>query len=146
MQIGENSYRNIYCHNDGYLRYNGKVLAEHYTNPGKIKELLDLGDISSLGSMVHPVPNEPHTFDGERQDDVVIAYKRDRGEDDVDAKISTLKELGENVFIEYVYIFTKENEWKYFVSGHYEDLKDLKEDLTKPENEPEDDYGDWLPF
>ena len=39
----------VYCHNDGYLEYNGRLLNTHYTNENKVDKLLAEGDISSLG-------------------------------------------------------------------------------------------------
>ena len=39
----------IYCHNDGYLEYNGRLLNTHYTNEDKVNKLLVEGDTSSLG-------------------------------------------------------------------------------------------------
>ena len=38
----------IYCHNDGYLSNNGKILDQHYQGIDKVNELLVMGDISSL--------------------------------------------------------------------------------------------------
>jgi hypothetical protein len=51
---------------DGYLEYMGNLLVEHYTDPKKIRDLLALGDISSLGETI----------------DSTIAYCRDRQEED----------------------------------------------------------------
>ena len=55
----DGSIRVIYCHSDGYLSYNGRILLEHYTDPAKVDALLDLGDISSLGEEI----GEQHPFD-----------------------------------------------------------------------------------
>ena len=52
----------IYCHWDGYPSYNGAVLLRHYQDPEKIRELIALGDISSLAESVKPVESE-HTFE-----------------------------------------------------------------------------------
>ena len=30
MEVGDNRYKTIYCHFDGYLDYNGKMLLEYY--------------------------------------------------------------------------------------------------------------------
>ena len=38
----------VYCHSDGYLEHNGKVLNEYYKDESKVDELLTHGDISSL--------------------------------------------------------------------------------------------------
>lgn len=69
----------IYCHWDGYLSHNGKILLEHYTDVEKIKELVSLGAISTLRSRVKPNYDEFHSFDASLGD-VVVAYGRDRGE------------------------------------------------------------------
>ena len=71
---------NVYHHCDGYPEYNGVILYYHYSDPMKIKLLMSLGDISYLGENVLPDTTKTHTFD-ERQDDVTVAYHRDRGED-----------------------------------------------------------------
>ncbi len=76
----DNTYKSIYCHCDGYPEYNGVILYYHYSDPMKIKLLMSLGDISYLGENVLPDTTKTHTFD-ERQDDVTVAYHRDRGED-----------------------------------------------------------------
>ena len=74
----------IYCHWDGYPPYNGAVFLHHYQDPEKIRELIALGDISSLAESVKPVEGE-HTFESP-QEGVVVAYGRDRHEDGVDTK------------------------------------------------------------
>ena len=56
--------RQIYCHCDGYLAHNGKILIQHYNTTEKVESLLALGDLSVLGE----------TPEG------CIAYHRDRGE------------------------------------------------------------------
>ena len=42
----------VYCHNDGYLEYNGKMLNEYYQDESKVDELLAHGDISSLNKNI----------------------------------------------------------------------------------------------
>lgn len=77
----------VYCHWDGYVEHNGKILAESYTNSAKIAELVGLGSISSLRAEV----GEAHPFshlvkmDGAEYDalygNMTTFYTRDRGED-----------------------------------------------------------------
>ena len=131
-QIGENQYRTVYCHSDGYLTYNGAILLDHYNTPEKVDELLALGDLSVLDTRLYPDPGHPHSFDyDKRQDGVTVAYARDRGDRDTQAETMTLARLDSpNNWTAYVYIFTQENEWKYFRAGHsQEGLRDVKEDL-----------------
>ena len=131
-QIGENQYKTIYCHSDGYLMYNGALLIDHYNTPEKVDELLTLGDLSVLDTKLYPDPEQPHGFNyDERQEGVTVAYARDRGDRDTQAETMTLAQLDDpNNWTEYVYIFTQDSEWKYFRSGHSQDgLRDVKEDL-----------------
>ena len=131
-QIGDNKYRTIYCHNDGYLTYNGAMLLDHYNSPEKLDELLRLGDLSCLGVNINPDPSRPHSFDHkERQDGVTVAYGRDRGDRNVAARNLTLEQLDNpNNWTAYVYIFTQDHEWKYFKAGHsQEGLRDVENDL-----------------
>ena len=119
----------IYCHWDGYPSNNGRILLEHYKDAKKINALIDLGDISILAENVSPgkegirrkmnekyeydlIPTtEPHSFDEPHQG-VVVAYKRDRGEKDVEATIFVGKTPHKNRSEEYDYLFVEsENKW-----------------------------------
>ena len=80
----ETGYRGIYCHNDGYLSYNGRILFDHYQDAAKVSALIDLGDISSLGERVAPIGE--HSFDySKREEGTTVAYSRDRGEEGTEA-------------------------------------------------------------
>ena len=48
----------VYCHWDGYPEHNGKILIENYTTEEKVRELIGLGSISSLGAKI----GEQHPF------------------------------------------------------------------------------------
>lgn len=74
-------FKTIYCHWDGYPEGVGKTLHTYYHSTKKALALIALGSISSL----HPSIECPegHTFDS-RIDGYTVAYKRDRGETDVD--------------------------------------------------------------
>jgi hypothetical protein len=78
----------IYSHWDNYLDGTGMILNQHYTTPLKIQALLDLGNISSLGSEL----GEAHDFDehfsgSDPRRNWTTAYGRDRGETDTEASI-----------------------------------------------------------
>lgn len=71
-----NKLKSVYCHWDGYLDHNGRILLEHYDS-AKANQLVSLGDISSLApSLDKP---EGHSFDN-RADGYTVFYGRDRGE------------------------------------------------------------------
>lgn len=111
-ELPNGKYRTIYCHWDGYLDHNGVILNDIYDTEEKVDKLLDLGNLSSLRVGLEPGKLKEHSFENP-QENVCIAYGRDRGESDQEAKELTLKELFENTWIEYFYIFTKNNEWIY---------------------------------
>jgi hypothetical protein len=80
----------IYCHWDSYPSHNGRILSEHYRDEGKVRELIALGDISSLREEI----GEKHPFDDYNLPDTVkerwknwcTAYGRDRGETGIEAR------------------------------------------------------------
>lgn len=109
----------IYCHWDGYLGHVGKILTEHYTDEKVVKQLLDLGDLSSLGKT--PVSNPEvwknwKNFNSDPEHILCISY-RDRGEVDVDFNtVNSLDDYikaGNKSAIDYIYVFTLDHIWKY---------------------------------
>ena len=141
-QVGANDYRTIYCQLDGYPSYLGMLLIDHYNTVEMVDKLLDLGDIYALKPKLEPDANQPHDFMN-RQKDVTLAFSRDFDEEGFDASIKTLEELEENWEIEFVYIFTQDNKWKYFSVGELEDgVRDLEETVNHIKANPgEDDEG-----
>jgi hypothetical protein len=49
--------KSVYCHWDGYLSNNGRLLQEHYDS-AKANQLVAMGDMSSLGRVI----GEAHPF------------------------------------------------------------------------------------
>lgn len=92
----------VYCHSDGYLSYNGKMLLDNYQNLDKVNSLINLGDMSYLKEDIES------TF----------FYGRDREEEDTDKCVyNNLEDYLQNVdllFIEYIYLFDEvKNKWEY---------------------------------
>jgi len=48
IELPDHSVVSVYCHLDGYVEHNGKILAEHYLNREDVQELIDGGSMSSL--------------------------------------------------------------------------------------------------
>jgi hypothetical protein len=48
LELTDGSVISIYCHFDGYPKFNGVKLVEHFNSYEKAAELIDLGDISCL--------------------------------------------------------------------------------------------------
>ena len=42
----DNTYSGVYCHWDGYVEHNGKILKEDYQARSKVVDLIDGGDMS----------------------------------------------------------------------------------------------------
>ena len=113
------------------LTYVGAILLDHYNTKEKLEKLLELGDLSLLDIKTEPDPNLPHSFDGVRQDDVCVAYGRDRGEQGTEAKIRTLNQLLNADWIEYFYIFGEDDKWHYYsCEDEITEEHDLEEDLN----------------
>ena len=111
----DDSITAIYCHWDGFLSYNGKMLLQHYTSTDIVNQLMNLGDLSSLNEKLYPDDSKPHTFQNQ-QEDVCVAYGRERSESDVGSKI--FKDIGDferfagNSDAEYQYLFNS-GTWTY---------------------------------
>ena len=108
LEYADGTIGQVYCHWDGYLSNNGKILFEHYQDPFKLRELIDLGDVSVL----HANIGEKHDFN-ERYEDGCTFYGRDRGETGVGAKNFRDFDhyLREHQWEEYEYILRKDGNW-----------------------------------
>ena len=91
--------KSVYCHWDGYLSNNGKILQAHYDS-AKANHLVSLGDLSSLGTTI----GEKHDFDV--RTDCCTFYGRDREETGVDFTVdqSYAEFLSKDYDYEYYYI------------------------------------------
>ena len=79
MKTKEGKIVSVYCHWDGYVANNGKILLENYTDIDKIEALVALGSLSSLGFVI----GEQQDFNDRDtcKDEWTLAYHRDRGEE-----------------------------------------------------------------
>lgn len=65
LEFADGTVHQVYCHWDGYLENNGKILLEHYMDPFKVKELVALGGFSSLNETVEATAETAYTQRGE---------------------------------------------------------------------------------
>ena len=65
LEFADGTVSQVYCHWDGYLDNNGVILQENYTNPFTVRDLLDLGDFSSLRETVEETAEGAYTQRGE---------------------------------------------------------------------------------
>jgi hypothetical protein len=104
--------KSVYCHWDGYLEYNGKMLLENYDS-SKANFLVALGDISTLRKGIEIPEGVEHSFD-KPNDDITVFYGRDRGETGTDFKVDhTFEDFlarADNCGAEYYYIM-KDGAW-----------------------------------
>ena len=144
IELMDGSIKSIYCHWDGYPEGVGKVLKENYTDAEKVKKLIDLGDISSLGKEYN---EEMSKKDWTRFDkngklspeeekklrDLTVAYK-DRGEDcpaRIDKDVIEFQNKVGNCGEEYTYLFTKGWRdywhWEILETPYFSPLEDFME-------------------
>ena len=65
LEFADGTVEQVYCHWDGYLSNNGQILARHYMDPFKVKELVALGGFSSLSATVAETAVTAYTQRGE---------------------------------------------------------------------------------
>ena len=107
IQNADNTVTGIYCHWDGYVEHNGKILASNYTTEAQVRELIALGDLSSLGETIGSKTDFDNAVKGQ-----CVAYARDRGETGVDAAtFDSHAELIEQFGQEYDYLFVPGMGW-----------------------------------
>lgn len=111
--------RSIYCHWDGYIENNGKILYENYNTTTKVRALIDQGGISSLSNTL-----EDTKF-----------YIRDMKEPAINNKATEYKGLSEYFeqneisfgYIEYVYVYSERYcRWAVLKTAESKNLRDLK--------------------
>ena len=68
IEFADGTVSQVYCHWDGYLENNGKILAQHYMDPFKVRALVDLGGFSTLQETVEETADGAYTQRGEDLD------------------------------------------------------------------------------
>ena len=134
LEFADGTVQQVYCHWDGYLENNGQILRDNYSNPFKLRELIDLGDISSLKPEVgvaHPFGYFGTEISAEDYDaqygEMTTFYGRDRGEVGTGPKkFADYADYVENfMHEEYAYILRKDGNW--YVKCHSADFVTLAE-------------------
>ena len=141
LEFADGTIGQVYCHWDGYLAHNGKMLQEYYSNPFILRDLIDLGSLSSLRPTIgtkHPFSQFDNGMSTEEfnalYQDMTTFYGRDRGESNTDATYFKDYEhfLVDGQQEEYDYILRNVNgvaTW--FVSDHGGDFVLLTEAFAK---------------
>lgn len=150
-KMGTNSYifyeespsnlQGIYCNFDGNLNGVGITLYRHYQNIEKIKQLINLGSISSLDKECDRNPQYQimSSYNTEqRHNGYTFAYHRDR-KDPIDENQSILKN-NMNELENYLHVYLwRNNEWLTF---NYEKKQwnSLRNEIVEYYKEVKDDY------
>lgn len=119
LKMSPTCIRWIYLHCDGDLRFAGRTLANYYLTYEKVRQLILLGDLSSLHRYLEPPSGVEHSFNN-RAEDVTVAYHRDNGDPmhvgllrpQGKSEKQIINELADQTGGFYVYLFDKEErEW-----------------------------------
>ncbi len=122
MEFADGTVEQIYCHWDGYLSNNGRILQEHYKDPFKVQQLIDLGALSILAPRVETKGG--HNF-SKPVDGICVFYARDRGEDLVKNKFKSFADYKANAQSEeYNYILRRDGKWYVEFYGEFDGLLD----------------------
>ena len=116
LEFADGTVEQVYCHWDGYLEHNGKILEQHYKDPFVLQKLIDLGDLSSLGERI----GTQHAFDKAPEGECTF-YLRDRKEQGCKAKKFKDYEdyLAYHQYEEYEYILRNvDGKATWFVADH----------------------------
>mgnify|MGYP000247304424 FL=1 len=133
LEFADGTVQQVYCHWDGYLAHNGKMLLEHYSNPFILRDLIDLGGLSSLRATIgtkhafsqFDLPKEEVEAFINRTANMCTFYARDRGEKLVAHKFVDFQDyLAHHSYEEYEYILRKDGNW--YVQCHDDPYVTLK--------------------
>ncbi len=111
MHRADGKWSRIYCHWDGYLSNNGKILFEHYTSQAQVEKLVSLGDMSSLAEKC--TKPKGHSFTSPIKGHCIY-YGRDRGEQGTGPTIGdTLQAVWpeEDTWTEFTYVWRDDCWW-----------------------------------
>jgi len=130
IQLPDHSVVSVYCHYDGYLKGNGRILVEHYQNREDVQELIDGGSMSSLrtrqtwnsGSSLRNENGEyildlegNHRYENDREPQPMYHSERGDGEDPMHSDFDTF--VAGNSCEEYAYLYDLNGNWKAYKIG-----------------------------
>lgn len=130
IEMPDHSVVSVYCHWDGYVENNGRILVEHYQNREDVKELIDGGSMSSLRTThlweSSAVRDENGDIVRDENDNWLYApirdaqplYHTERGEE-LDIQHTSFDEFvsGKLGGEEYAYLFDLNDNWKAYKIG-----------------------------
>ena len=107
LEVRPGIVKSIYCHWDGYLSHNGKILLTYWNDRDKLMTMIDEGDASKIAENL----GTQHHFDFCPKDECNF-YKRDRKDykPHYNADEFELKDFEDHA-LEYFYYLDLDNNW-----------------------------------
>lgn len=140
IELSDGTIKSIYCHHDGYKSGVGATLLKHYQNPDEVEKLIELGDLSSLGTFYDKklakmkwgewnLPKEEREKLWALTEGMTLPYT-DRGEEHqvrVDDNYYDFHQKMGNCGEEYTYLFRTDDTgayiWEVCETPYFEELK-----------------------
>jgi hypothetical protein len=134
IEMPNHTVVSVYCHWDGYVEHNGKILVEHYQNRDDVQELIDGGSMSCLrtrntweSNASLRDENGEYICDSEgnimsendREPQPLYHSERDGQREDVSLEHTSFDEFvsGKLGGEEYAYLFDLNDNWKAYKIG-----------------------------
>jgi len=140
IEMPDHTVVSVYCHWDGYVEHNGRILVQHYQNREDVQELIDGGGISSLrtrGTWDHSSAlrdeNGEYISDAagylkyENDREPQPLYYTERGEE-LDIAHTSFDEFvsGKLGGEEYAYLYDLNGNWKAYKTGLFSPVERVK--------------------
>lgn len=131
IEMPDHTVVSVYCHWDGYVEHNGKILVEHYQNREDVQKLIDGGGISSLRTrkdwrlISSPLHDENGEYISDAEGNIMSEndrepqplYYTERGEEVEVLHSSFDKFVSGDSGEEYAYLFDLNGNWKAYEIG-----------------------------
>jgi hypothetical protein len=130
-ELPDHSVVSVYCHWDGYVEGNGRILVEHYQDREAVKKLIDGGSMSSLRTrrngwdLPKPLKDENGNYISDAEGNMMYENDRDpqplyfaeRGEE-LDVQHTSFDEFCSDMCgEEYAYLYDLNGNWKAYQIG-----------------------------
>lgn len=112
LQLPDGKILSVYCHNDGYLSWNGRILRGSYITVEQVEALLRLGNLSVLEETL----------------EACYAYGRNRGDEGQEAEVTENRKafIESGSWVNYLYLF-RNGEWFYRNTTNHRNFRRLNE-------------------
>jgi hypothetical protein len=132
-ELPDHSVVSVYCHWDGYVEHNGKLLVQHYQNREDVQDLIDGGSMSSLRTrgtweLTTTLRDENGEYIRDSEGNIMSEndrepqplYHTERGEE-LDILHSTFDQfVSDNCGEEYAYLYDLNGNWKAYKLANWD--------------------------